>query len=89
MNPDKRILTEIINLFVIKQKRSRLLGFLESKKRYDDFLWELLHDPRNFDPKCIIQLPQQEQTPEIILQNLYKLGARNKCYIVSASLEVL
>lgn len=83
MSVDKSILTEIVNSFVLKERRNRLLDFLESKKRYDDFLWELLHEPRNLDPKCIVELPVREQATEIILRKLRKLGAGDNCYIAS------
>ena len=84
---NKEILTEIVNLFVIPEKRSRFLGFIESPKRYDDFLWELLNDPRNLKPECIIELPNNEQFVESFSQQLRKLGAGDKAYLVSSNDE--
>ena len=87
MSINKEILHKIVELFVIKEKRNRLLEFIESPKRYRSFLLELLHDPRNLKPQCIIELPSNQQTFEIILQNLRKLGAGKKAYLVSTDYE--
>ena len=80
---NKKHLAEIIKLFVVKEKRDRFLSFIESPKRYDDFLDELLNDPRNLDPESIIEISNNEQAPEIILNKLQKLGASNLAYVVS------
>jgi hypothetical protein len=77
------VLAEIINLFVIKEKRARLLEFIASPKRYSGFLDELLNDPRNLKPECIIELPGDEQSVEIISKKLRNLGAGDKAYLVS------
>lgn len=84
---DKEILTEIINLFVVREKCARFLEFIESKKRYDDFLSELLNDARNFKPECLINLPGTQHTPEGILQNLNKSGAGSKAYLLCDNKE--
>ena len=85
---NKEILTEIVNLFVVKEKRSRFLEFIESPKRYDDFLWELLNDPRHLKPECIIELPGNEQTVEMFSRKLRKLGAGDEAYLISSNDEV-
>src|SRR4051812_24546402 len=85
---NREILRRIIELFVIKEKRQRLLEFMESPKRYDDFLHGVLRDTRNLKPECMIELPDNQQTVEIVLQKLRKLGAGKKAYLVSADDEV-
>ncbi len=85
---NKAVLAEIIHLFVIKEKRTRFLEFIESPKRYDNFLNELLNDPRNFKPECIIEVPNNEQDIEIISRKLRKLGAGVKAYLVSSNDEI-
>lgn len=80
---NKEYLAEIIELFVIKERRNRLLEFMESPKRYGDFLHELLNDPRNIKPECMIEVPSTQNSPEIVCQKLRKLGAGKKAYIVS------
>jgi hypothetical protein len=84
---NKTILAEIINLFIIKEKPNRFLEFIESPKRYNNFLDELLNDPRNFKPDCIIEVPNNEQDIEIISRKLRKLGAGEKAYLVSSNDE--
>jgi len=85
---NREILAEIINLFVIKEKQARFFEFIGSPKRYKDFLDELLNDPRNVKPECIIELRGSEQTIEILLQKLRKLGAGEKAYLVSDNDEI-
>lgn len=84
---NKEILTEIINLFVIKEKRARFLEFIESPKRYENFLDELLNDPRNLKPEYIIELSSNDQTVKMSLHKLRKLGAGKKAYLVSSNDE--
>lgn len=80
---DKAILAEIIGLFVIKEKQLRFLEFIESPRRYEDFLDEILNDPRNLKPECIVELAGNEQTVEVIAQKLRKFGAVEKSYLLS------
>jgi hypothetical protein len=84
-NVNKTILTEIIKLFVVKEKQTRFLEFIESPKRYDDFLHEFLNDSRNLRKDCIIEIPSNQQIPELIAAQLYKLGAKKKSYLVSSN----
>lgn len=87
-NINKQYLTEIINLFVVKEKQSRFLDLMNSPKRYNDFLDELLNDPRNLTPDCLIEIPNNKQDREIILNRLQKLGASNQAYVVSLDWDV-
>lgn len=80
---NKKYLAEIIKLFVVKEKQDRFLDFIESSKRYNDFLDELLNDPRNLNPHCLIEIPNNKQSPEVTLNQLQKLGARKQAYVVS------
>lgn len=84
---NKQILTEIIKLFVIKEKQLRFLDFIESPKRYPDFLDELLNDPRNLKEELIIEAPNNQQDTDSIVKMLKKLGAKNKAYLVSQNDE--
>ena len=85
---NKLILTEIINLFIIKEKHARFLEFIDSPKRYDNFLHELLNDPRNIKPECIIEVPSNEQFVESFAEKLRQLGAGKKAYLVSSNDEL-
>jgi hypothetical protein len=87
---DKQHLTQIIELFVVKDKRNRFLEFVSSPqgwdglpKRYRDFLHELLNDPRNIKPDCVVEdLGGHGESLEII-RKLRKLGAGKEAYLVS------
>lgn len=85
---ERGYLEEIIDAFISKERRSRFRDLLASKRRYDDFLEDLLDDPRYFDRECIVEIPGNEQTAERIFQKLIGLGAGPKCYIVSMESEL-
>lgn len=84
---NKQILTEIIKLFVVKEKQSRFLEFIESPKRYRDFLDELLNDPRNLREDLVIELPSNQRFAEDFIKKLRELGAKDKVYFVSSNEE--
>lgn len=75
-------LITFVNSFVIRNRRARFLEFLASKRRYNDFLNELLHDPRHFDPRVIVELPGNEQTIHHVLSQLRALGGGETAYMV-------
>ncbi len=85
---NKQHLTEIIELFVVKEKRNRFLEFISSSKKYDDFLHELLNDPRNINPKCVAEDLRGSQENSEITRKLCKLGAGKEAYIVSEDWDV-
>jgi hypothetical protein len=84
---NKKILTEIIKLFVIKEKQTRFLEFIESPKRYNDFVGELLRDPRNLKFELITEVPNNQQEFKEIAAKLKELGAKDKAYFVSNNYE--
>lgn len=85
---NKEILKRVIELFVIKEKQTRFLEFIESPKRYDDFLDELLNDPRNLKRDYIIEVQNNEAAPENIVKKLRQLGAGKKAYLISSDNEI-
>lgn len=84
---NKQILTEIIKLFVIKEKQLRFLDFIESPKRYRDFLNELLRDPRNLREELITEVPNNQQEFTDIIKKLKDFGAKDKAYFVSNNID--
>ena len=84
---NRQILTDIIKLFVVKDKQLRFLEFIESAKRYRDFLHELLNDPRNLKEEIITEVPNNQQEVKDIIKKLKDLGAKNKAYLISSNDE--
>ena len=84
---NQQILTEIIKLFVVKEKKLRFLDFIASPKRYPDFLDELLNDPRNLKEELITEVPNNQQELKDIINKLEDLGAKDKAYLVSSNDE--
>lgn len=84
---NKDYLIQIIEIFVVKEKHNRFLEFLSSNKKYDDFLHELLNDPRNINPSCIAEKLKGYQEKSEIVQKLRQLGAGKEAYIVSENWE--
>lgn len=82
------ILMEVVDLFVQKDRRGRFVELLTKPKRYNDGLWDLLHDPRYFEPENIIKIPSMERTPELIYDRLKKLGFQNQCFVISTDWEI-
>lgn len=82
------ILNSIVSSFIQKERRNRFYDLLASKKRYDDFLDNLLRDPRYFDPDCIVETASAEQTSAKFLTELRKLGAGKEVYIASSEINL-
>jgi hypothetical protein len=85
---NREYLAEIIKLFVVKEKHNRFLEFISSPKKYNDFLHELLNDPRNINPKCVAEELQVYQENSEIIGKLRKLGAGKEAYLVSEDWDV-
>jgi hypothetical protein len=85
---NREYLAEIIKLFVVKEKHNRFLEFISSPKKYNDFLHELLNDPRNINPNCIAEELQGYQESSEIVRKLRKLGASKEAYLVSEDWDV-
>jgi hypothetical protein len=84
---NRQYLTEIIKLFVVKKKQARFLEFIQSAKRFDDFIDELFIDPRSLKPECLVEIPSNQKSPEIVLNRLQNLGAGKPAYVLSVSGE--
>lgn len=78
-------LTELVSTLVAPAKRERLMGFLASERRYEDFLDELLHDPKNFHPDCVMKLEAAQQSPAEVDQILRSFGAEDRAYLISTN----
>jgi hypothetical protein len=84
--PKTDILTSIVSSFVQKERRNRFYDLLASKKRYDDFLDDLLRDPRYFEADCIVETASAEQSAANMLRQMKKLGAGKEVYVASSEL---
>jgi hypothetical protein len=77
----------LVQLFVKKDKRERLLTLASKSSRHDDFRDALLHDTRSLDPRVLTRLPDHGVTAESVGQALAAGGARKLAYCVSAVLD--
>jgi hypothetical protein len=75
-------LDEIVHSFVAADRKDRLKSFLHSKKRYPDFLDELLHDARHIDSDVIKVLVGRDRLLEGVVARMKALGATGKAYLV-------
>jgi hypothetical protein len=79
---NREYLTILVNSFVVRNRQARFLEFLASERRYSDFLDGLLHDPRQFDPRVVVELSGNEQTVQHVLSRLRSLGGGDEAYLV-------
>ena len=82
---EKRLshLIEVVNLFVQKERQERFIALFSKPKRYNDGLSDLLNDPRYFDERVITEIPNNQNTIELIHVRLEKLGFQKQCFIIS------
>lgn len=85
---NQKYVTEIISLFVVREKQARFREFANSVSRYEDFLDELFIDPRNLQPNCLEELRGQNRSVDRIFVRLSALGSGRDAYVLSENLEV-
>jgi hypothetical protein len=78
------VLSEVVRLFVVKEKRARFSELLANRKRRDDGLHQLLNDPRHFDPDCIEEVPSNADSVDALFDRLKRLRFGPTCYVVSS-----
>lgn len=78
----------LVQLFVIKEKKERMLALAAKPKRRYDFRHDLLHDKRSLDPKTLHQLPLSGAGVSAIAKALRGAGAGERAYCISAILAV-
>ncbi len=75
-------LNRIIDTYVVDKKRQRLRELMTSRRRYGQFLDELLHDPRNFEAVRLYKLAANERNVDAVLRLLRGVGADDHGYMV-------
>jgi hypothetical protein len=73
---------QLVETFVVPEKRERYKGFLSSPKRRRKFLDELYHF-HDFIPGCEIELRGPTNTAEGLIADLRRRGAHADCYVMS------
>jgi hypothetical protein len=76
----------IVQLFVKKEKRERLLTLAAKASRRDDFRHDLLHDTRSLDPGVLVRLPDGASV-DAARKALRAAGAGEKAYSISEVLD--
>jgi hypothetical protein len=84
MNPS---VDAIVQLFVKKDKRERILSLAGKPKRRDDFRDDLLHDTRSLDPAVLAPLAAGASA-ESVVKALRAKGAGDRAYCISTLSEV-
>ena len=80
-------LRDFINHLVWAKRRERFLEMLEKPAKYADRMYELLRDTRYFEPSAILEIPSRQQHSQFVFQEMQRLGAGQKCYILSTDDE--
>jgi hypothetical protein len=89
MKPDLKIEQALVDAFVQKERRERTLFELQSEKRRQDFFQKLDHRYETvLDPTLMHQIPPPNSSAEGALLLLRKLGAPNRCYVLSQMSEL-
>ena len=85
MNTAREI--DLVNTFVVPQKRARYAGFVSSPKTRPKFLRALDYFS-DFVPARVVQLSGETRTAEGLLAELRCRGAPEECYVISVYDEV-
>ena len=72
----------LVNAFIIKQKRGRILEMLASQKGRQKLVWALPHF-KGLDPRFAQSINPGLQTPRDILNILNARGAAQSCHVIS------
>ena len=72
----------LINSFVLRERRERMLEFHSNPKRRAKATAALAHFA-DLDPRWVVALRSDEQTPSAIERTLRQLGAGDLCHVVS------
>lgn len=84
MNPH---VAALVQLFVKKDKRERMLMLAVKASRRGDFRHDLLHDRRSLDPAVQSPLSAPAATVDAIAKALRAAGAGDKVYCISDILD--
>jgi hypothetical protein len=78
----------LVQLFVKKEKRERMLALASKAQRRSDFRHDLLHDTRSLDPKALTQLPASGASVDTIMKALRAAGAGDRAYCISEVIDI-
>lgn len=77
----------LVQLFVRKEKRERMLTLAAKASRRDDFRHDLLHDTRSLDPAVLAPLPTNIDV-DAVAKALRAAGAGDRAYCISDAFDV-
>ena len=77
----------LVQLFVKKEKRERMLAFAAKANRRGDLRDDLLHDRRSLEPSVLVPLSASATSVEAITRALRAAGAGARAYVISAVLD--
>ena len=77
---------QMLRAFVLPSKRERYVALATTAHRRSQLLTELYHFP-HFDPRWIHQIAKHQTTPASVVRDLRRLGAGERCYVMSSDRE--
>ena len=77
----------LIRAFVLKARRDRLIEFLSSRTRRHEATSRLAHF-RDFDPRYVVTLSGNEQSPDAVARVLRQRGSGDTCHVISENIEL-
>lgn len=77
----------LVSAFILPQRRARYLNLLESQRGSTKFCNSLAHF-KDFDPRFMVRIPADEQTPQGIAALLREYGAPAQCTVISERQDI-
>ena len=82
---NKEMELEIISLFIKREKKKRLSGFIEAGKR--EKMIDALRNPSVFDERFIREFTGAERSYDLLIEQYKKLGMGGRVYMISDNYE--
>ena len=87
MNPEQATEQATIRAFVVRPRQGLYLALLSDDKGRGR-LTERLLSGRDLDPEALLPIPDGERKPQQVAERLQKLGAGDRCHVISANAAI-
>ena len=79
--------TALVNAFVVRERRARVIELLRNSRRRIKVLNQLYHF-RDLDPRFLVSVPPARQRAEALAALLAERGAPAECHLISTTREL-